>query len=105
MYSKVVIVGKLEKDPIINHTKNGTAVTNLRIATTEDFVDEYARAGRRTFYHDVVVYGGLATRYTLSAGMMVVVEGSLRTTVREKEGKTVDRVEVRAQSIVPMTEE
>ena len=43
--NRVVLVGNLEAEPEVRATRSGTSVCNLRVATTEQFMD---RDGNRT---------------------------------------------------------
>ena len=80
--NKVILVGNLGRDPEVRYTAGGTAVANLRLATTEQWKDK--QSGERkeqTEWHTVVLFGRLgeiAGEY-LKKGRTVYVEGSLRT--------------------------
>lgn len=80
--NKVIIVGNLGADPETRYTGGGTAVTNLRIATSEQWTDKQSgEKQERTEWHSIVMFGRLAeiAGEYLSKGKQVYVEGSLRT--------------------------
>ncbi|SFR89681.1 single-strand DNA-binding protein [Dyella sp. OK004] len=80
--NKVIIVGNLGADPETRYTGSGTAITNLRIATSEQWTDKQTGEKQdRTEWHRVVLFGKLgeiAGEY-LKKGRQVYIEGSLRT--------------------------
>lgn len=80
--NKVIIVGNLGADPEVRHTGGGTTVTNLRIATSEQWTDKQSgEKQERTEWHRVVLFGRLAeiAGEYLKKGRQVYIEGSLRT--------------------------
>jgi single-strand DNA-binding protein len=80
--NKVIIVGNLGADPEVRHTGGGSTVTNLRIATSEQWTDKQSgQKQERTEWHRVVLFGRLAeiAGEYLKKGRQVYVEGSLRT--------------------------
>ena len=89
--NKVIIVGNLGKDPETRYMPSGSAVTNLRIATTESWKDKQTgEAQERTEWHAVAMFGRLAeiAAEYLRKGSQVYIEGKLRTRKwQDKEGK------------------
>ncbi|MEO7200582.1 MAG: single-stranded DNA-binding protein [Dokdonella sp.] len=88
--NKVIIVGNLGADPETRYTAGGSAVTNLRIATSEAWKDKQTgEQVEKTEWHRVVLFGRLgeiAGEY-LKKGRQVYIEGSLRTNkYTDKEG-------------------
>jgi len=79
--NKVIILGNLGADPEMKYTANGTAVCNLRIATSEAFKGQDGNWQERTEWHRVVVYGKSAENcgQYLSKGRQVYIEGRLQT--------------------------
>ena len=89
--NKVIIVGRLGKDPEVRHLENGASVANFPVATSEVYKDR--NTGERkeqTEWHNVVLWRGLAdvAEKYLKKGDMVYVEGKLRTRSWEKDGIT-----------------
>jgi single-strand DNA-binding protein len=80
--NKVILVGNLGADPEIRYTQNGSAVANLRLATSEQWRDKQTGENQeRTEWHRVVMFGRLgeiAGEY-LKKGSKVYIEGKLQT--------------------------
>ena len=89
--NKVILVGNLGADPDLRHTPSGTAVSNLRLATTEVFSNREGEKNKRTEWHRVVAFGRLAEicNQYLKKGRQVYIEGRLQT--REWEDKNGDK--------------
>lgn len=89
--NKVILVGRLGKDPEVRNLDSGVAVANFTIATSESYKDKTTGERKEiTEWHNIVLWRGLAEvaqRY-LHKGDMVYVEGKLRSRSWEKEGVT-----------------
>ncbi len=85
--NKVILIGNLGQDPEARFTPQGTAVTNLSVATNESWKDQSGETQDRTEWHRVVMYGRMAETASeyMKKGQMVYVEGRLHT--REWEDK------------------
>ena len=79
--NKVIIVGNLGQDPEARFTPQGTAVTNLSVATNESWKNQSGEIQDRTEWHRVVIYGKMAETVSeyMKKGQMVYVEGKLQT--------------------------
>jgi single-strand DNA-binding protein len=80
--NKVIIVGNLGADPETRYTGNGTAITSIRLATSESWTDKQSgEKQERTEWHRVKLFGRLAeiAGEYLKKGRQVYIEGSLRT--------------------------
>ena len=79
--NKVIIVGNLGQDPEGRFTPQGTAVTNLSVATNESWKNQDGETQDRTEWHRVVMYGKMAETANeyMRKGQMVYVEGRLET--------------------------
>ena len=79
--NKVIIVGNLGQDPEARFTPQGTAVTNLSVATNESWKNQSGETQERTEWHRVVMYGKMAETASeyMKKGQMVYVEGRLQT--------------------------
>lgn len=89
--NKVIIVGRLGKDPEVRHLENGATVANFSVATSETYKDRNTGERReQTEWHNVVLWRGLAdvAEKYLNKGEMVYIEGKLRTRSWEKDGIT-----------------
>jgi single-strand DNA-binding protein len=80
--NKVILIGNLGADPEVRYTQGGSAVANLRIATTEQWRDRNSgESQERTEWHRVVLFaklGEIAEKY-LRKGSKVYIEGRLQT--------------------------
>ncbi|MFO1184134.1 MAG: single-stranded DNA-binding protein [Bauldia sp.] len=81
--NKVILVGNLGKDPEVRRLNSGSAVVNLRIATSENWRDKTTgERQERTEWHSVVIFNEnlakIAEQY-LKKGSKVYVEGQLQT--------------------------
>ncbi|HGW6494352.1 TPA: single-stranded DNA-binding protein [Escherichia coli] len=80
--NKVILVGRLGKDPEVRYIPNGGAVANLQVATSESWRDKQTGEMReQTEWHRVVLFGKLAevAGEYLRKGAQVYIEGQLRT--------------------------
>lgn len=87
--NKATIVGTLGADPETRYTPSGTAITSIRIATSESWKDKQTgEQQERTEWHSVTFFGRLAeiAGEYLKKGRQVYVEGKLRTDEYEKDG-------------------
>jgi single-strand DNA-binding protein len=79
--NKVILVGRLGKDPEIRSTPSGTSVASFTIATDERFNDRQGERQERTEWHNIVAWSKLAEicgQY-LKKGKLVYIEGRLQT--------------------------
>jgi single-strand DNA-binding protein len=80
--NKVIILGRLGKDPEVRNFQNGGRVVNLRVATSERYKDREGAQQERTEWHAVAIFneklGEIAERY-LKKGSEVYLEGQLET--------------------------
>jgi single-strand DNA-binding protein len=89
--NKVILVGRLGKDPEVRNLDNGAVVANFTIATSESYKDKTTGEKKEiTEWHNIVLWRGLAeiSQKYLHKGDMVYIEGKLRTRSWEKEGVT-----------------
>jgi single-strand DNA-binding protein len=79
MLNKIVLMGRLTKDPELRHTGSGTAVTSFTLAVERDFKDK-ASGQKETDFIDIVAWrntGEFVSRY-FTKGRQAVVEGRLQ---------------------------
>ncbi|WP_302180026.1 single-stranded DNA-binding protein [Chryseosolibacter indicus] len=104
--NKVILVGRLGKDPEVRNLDSGATVANFTIATSESYKDKTTGEKKEiTEWHNVVLWRGLAEiaqRY-LHKGDMVYVEGKLRTRSWEKDGVTRYTTEVIADNMTMLS--
>lgn len=87
--NKVILIGICGQDPDTRYSANGNAVTNVSLATSEQWTDK--QSGQRvekTEWHRVVFFGKLAeiAGEYLRKGSQVYVEGKLQTREWERDG-------------------
>lgn len=89
--NKVIIVGNLGRDPETRYNTEGGAITNVSIATTDNWKDKATgEKQERTEWHRVVFFSRLAeiAGEYLKKGSQVYIEGALRTRKwTDKEGQ------------------
>ncbi|MES2356290.1 MAG: single-stranded DNA-binding protein [Pseudomonadota bacterium] len=80
--NKAIIVGNLGADPEVRYLKDGTAITNIRVATSESWKDKTTgEKVEKTEWHKIVFYNKIAeiaAKY-LRKGSKAYIEGTLRT--------------------------
>jgi single-strand DNA-binding protein len=102
MVNKVILIGRLGRDPELRYTSTGTPITNLRIATDESYTDREGNRVEKTEWHTVVVYQRDAENCAnfLSKGRLVYVEGSLQTRKwQDQQGQDRYSTEVKAMRV------
>lgn len=79
--NKVILVGRLGKDPETRYMTNGEAVTNATLATSENWKDKAGEKQEKTEWHNLVFYRRLAevAGEYLKKGSQVYVEGKIQT--------------------------
>lgn len=100
--NKVILVGRLGKDPEVRNLENGAAVANFTLATSETYKDRTTGEKKEvTDWHNIVMWRGLAeiAQKFLHKGDMVYIEGKMRTRSWEKEGVTRYTTEVIADNM------
>lgn len=78
MLNKIIVMGRLTKDPELRRTQSGTAVTSFSVAVDRDFKSQNGE--RETDFIDVVAWRQTAefvSKY-FTKGRMAVVEGRLQ---------------------------
>lgn len=80
--NKVILIGNLGRDPEVRYMPSGGAVTNVALATSENWKDKQTgEQVEKTEWHRVVAFGRLAEimgEY-LKKGSKIYVEGRLQT--------------------------
>jgi single-strand DNA-binding protein len=88
--NKAILIGRLGKDPETRYMTNGEAVTNVSLATSENYKDKSGEKQERTEWHNLVFYRRLAeiAGEYLKKGSMIYVEGRIQSRKwQDKEGK------------------
>ena len=82
--NKVILIGRLGKDPEITTFENGNKKVSATLATSERYRDRENNWVEQTDWHNIVVWGNLANdiaegRRNYAKGDLMYVEGKLRT--------------------------
>lgn len=79
--NKVILVGRVGRDPETRFTSSGQAVANLSVATDETFKDRTGERQKRTEWHRVVLWGKLAeiAQQYVKKGTLVYIEGRIQS--------------------------
>ena len=100
--NKVTLIGNLGADPEVRYTQGGSAVANLRVATSESWRDKQTNEMKeQTEWHKVACFGRLAeiAGEYLRKGSKVYIEGGLRTRQWERDGQTHYTTEIIARDL------
>jgi single-strand DNA-binding protein len=100
--NRVILLGRLGRDPEVRYAQSGTTVATLNLATDERRPDGSGGWKNETEWHRVVLFGkqaDLAKQY-LTKGREVLIEGSLRTRQwQDKDGQKRYTTEVVGQNM------
>jgi single-strand DNA-binding protein len=99
--NKVILVGRLGRDPETRFTGGGQAVANFSMATDETYKDKNGERQKRTEWHKIVVWGKqaeIAQQY-LKKGSLVFIEGRIQSREwQDKEGQKRTSFEIVASN-------
>jgi single-strand DNA-binding protein len=79
--NKVILVGRLTRDPEVRTTPAGQTVTSISIATSFNWTDKNGQKQSKAEYHNVILWrrlGEIAGQY-MTKGQEVYIEGRLET--------------------------
>jgi len=96
--NKVILVGRLTRDPEVRNTPSGQSVATISLATNRFWKDKSGQRQDKTEYHNVVLWGRLAeiAGQYLIKGQEAYIEGRMET--RKYTGK--DGIERRSTEVV-----
>lgn len=96
--NKVILVGRLTKDPEVRNTPSGQSVSSISLATNRVWKDKNGQKQEQTEFHNIVLWGRLAeiAGQYLTKGQEAYFEGRLQT--RKFTGK--DGLERRTTEVV-----
>jgi single-strand DNA-binding protein len=99
--NKVILVGRLGRDPETRYTSGGQAVANFSVATDESYKDKNGERQKRTEWHKIVVWGKqaeIAQQY-LKKGSLIFIEGRIQSREwQDKEGQKRTSFEIVASN-------
>jgi single-strand DNA-binding protein len=81
MINKVILLGRLGKDPLIKQLDNGRVVCNVTLATNDYYTDKEGNRKESTEWHNLEIWDNqarTAEKY-LQKGSVIYVEGKIRT--------------------------
>ncbi len=102
MLNKVMIIGRLGRDPELRYTQSGSPVATLNIATDESYTDREGNKVDKAEWHRVVVFQRQAETCSqyLGKGSLVFVEGKLQTRKwQDQQGQDRFTTEIRADRV------
>lgn len=81
MLNKVILIGRLGRDPETRYMPNGEAVCNFSVATSESWKDSNGQKQERSEWHNVTMYRKLAeiAGQYLKQGSQVYIEGKIKS--------------------------
>jgi single-strand DNA-binding protein len=102
--NKVILVGRLGRDPEMKYTASGVPFCRFSMATDDSWTDKASgERTERTEWHNIVVWDKLAEicNSYLTKGRLVYIEGSLQTREwDDQDGNKRKTTEVRARDMV-----
>ncbi len=80
MYQKIIIIGRLGRDPEMRYTSQGTPVTSFSVATDRVWNDQNGQRQERTTWFRVSAWRRLAETCNqyLTKGQLVMIEGEMQ---------------------------
>lgn len=105
--NKVMIIGRLGRDPEMRYTPSGRPVTTYSVATTRTWNSSDGERHTETEWFNVVAWGSLAEicKQHLSKGQQVYVEGRLQTrTWEDNNGNKHTTTEIVASEMIILSD-
>ena len=101
--NRVMLTGRLTREPETKYLPSGMAVTNISIAVNRRFQDKSGEWRDETSFIDVEVWGKAAERLAETArkGQPVYVEGRLKQESWERDGVKQSKIRVSADVVKP----
>ncbi|NLD71443.1 MAG: single-stranded DNA-binding protein [Chloroflexi bacterium] len=103
MYQRLMIIGRLGRDPEMRYTASGVPVTNFSVATDRRWTDQNGQQQERTVWFRVSAWRRLAETCNqyLSKGRLVMVEGELSepTPYQARDGEWRASLDVTARNV------
>ena len=106
--NKVILIGRLGKDPEVTTFENGNKKVSVTMATSERYRDRDSNWVEQTDWHNIVVWGNLANdiadgRRNYAKGDLMYVEGKLKTRqYTDQQGNQRSITEVNAEKMMQM---
>ncbi len=105
MINKVILLGRLGKDPEVRYLDNGKVVANVTLATGDSYTDKNGNRIEQTEWHNLELWDNLAktAEKYLKKGNLVFIEGKIKTdTYTDKEGieKSTKKIRVLGMQMI-----
>lgn len=81
MLNKIMLIGRLGRDPETRYMPDGTAVTTFSLATDEKWKDKQEKIQSRTEWHNIKLFSKLseiASKF-LQKGSLIYIEGRIQS--------------------------
>ncbi len=107
--NKVILIGRLGRDPEVINMDNGTQKMTVTLATSERFHDRNGNWQEQTEWHNIVAWGVLAAdiaehRRNYVKGDLLYIEGRIRTRQYTDKNNVVRHItEVIAEKMMSLT--
>ena len=105
--NKVMIIGRLGRDPEMRYTPSGRPVTTFSVATSRNWTTSEGERRVETEWFNIVTWGNLAEicKQYLTKGQQVYIEGRLQTRHwDDQEGNKHTSVEINANEMIMLSE-
>ena len=100
--NKVMIIGRLGREPELKYTQSGSPVCTVSVATDESYTDNSGQKVEKAEWHRIVVFQKAAENCSqyLAKGSLVFIEGRLETRKwQEQQGQDRFATEIKAQRV------
>jgi single-strand DNA-binding protein len=105
--NKVLVIGRLGRDPEMRYTPSGRPVTTFSVATSRTWTTSEGERRVETEWFNIVAWGSLAEicKQYLTKGQVVYIEGRLQTRHwDDNEGNKHTSVEIVANEMIMLSE-
>jgi single-strand DNA-binding protein len=96
--NKVILVGRVGKDPEVRRMQSGDAVVSFSFATSESWRDKTTGERKdKTEWHDIVIFNEAIAKVAeayVRKGSQIYIEGQLQTREWEQDGQKRRRTEI-----------
>jgi len=99
--NKVILVGNVGKDPVVQYVKEDVPVARFTLATSETFRDKSGERVTNTEWHNIVAWRGIAkvVEQYIKKGSQLYIEGKITNRSYDKDGVTRYFTEIVADTI------
>lgn len=103
--NKVILIGRLGKDPEVKTLENGTKRASFSLATNESYRDKEGNKIEHTEWHNIICWRNLAeiAEKYLIKGKLIYVEGKLKTRSWEDNGAKRYITEIEANTFTMLS--